>query len=252
MHGDEIGDGKHFVHGIEQRDAELACASRRAIRVEAHNAHAERMGALGNETANASKTENGERLFIELVAHEAIAAEFARMRRGIGGGNFASRRKHERHSVLGRRNDIARRNVAYGNAMLACGINIDVVARHAGAADNLAIRRGLNHLARDLGGGANDKGIVGADALEQLARGQAEALIDLVALPLQDVDALVDDFIGHQNLHCDSPFTAITPALRGCAFRYKRFVDYTHASFRIAKPSASEHRASRGRQIDDS
>ncbi len=56
VHRDEIGDGKHFVHGIKQRDAELACASRRAIRVEAHNAHAERVGALGNEAANAPKT----------------------------------------------------------------------------------------------------------------------------------------------------------------------------------------------------
>ena len=101
VHRDEIGDGKHFVHGIEQRDAELACASRRAIRVEAHNAHAERVGALGNEAANAPKTKNGKRFFIEFVAHEAIAAEFARMHRSIGGGNFASRRKHERHSMLG-------------------------------------------------------------------------------------------------------------------------------------------------------
>ena len=102
--------------------------------------------------------------------------------------------------------------------MLACSIDIDVVARHTSTADNLAIRCRLDHLTRDLGGRANDKGIIGPDALEQLVRGQAEALIDFVALPFQNVDALVDDFIGHQNLHCDSPFTAITPALRGAHF----------------------------------
>ena len=70
--------------------------------------------------------------------------------------------------------------------MLACGIDIDVVARHASTADNLAIRCRLDHLARDLGGRANDKGIIGPDALEQLVRGQAEALIDFVALPFRN------------------------------------------------------------------
>ena len=43
--------------------------------------------------------------------------------------------------------------------MLACGIDIDVVARHASAADNLAIRCRLDHRTRDLGGGANDIGL---------------------------------------------------------------------------------------------
>ena len=120
------------------------------VRVEADELHAEAARALGHERADAAEAEDGERLLVELGAGELRALPLALLHRRVGLRDVARLREHERHRLLGGRDDVGRRRVAHDDAALGGGRDVDVVDAHAGAADDLQVRAGLDDLARGL------------------------------------------------------------------------------------------------------
>ena len=92
MHRDEIGQGKKLLHVVVKRHAQLLGALGAAVRVVAHQVHAECTGALGNQAADAAQAEDGQRLLIQLAAAELAAGPLPRMHACVGSGRYCARR----------------------------------------------------------------------------------------------------------------------------------------------------------------
>jgi hypothetical protein len=106
VQGDEIGAGEQIVE-LHLLDAEIERALGRQEGVEGDDAHAQADAALGDDAADIAAADHAERLAGDLDAHEAVLLPLAGLRRGVGGGDFARQREHQRDGVFGRRDRIA-------------------------------------------------------------------------------------------------------------------------------------------------
>ena len=101
------------------------------------------------------------------TAHEAVLLPLAGLRGGVGGGQLARQRHHQRDGVLGGGDGIAERRVHHDHAGGGRGGNIDVVDADAGAADHFQLLRRLDHIGGDFGRGADGDAVILIDDLEQ-------------------------------------------------------------------------------------
>ena len=200
MHRDEIGQGKKLLHVVVKRHAQLLGALGAAVRVVAHQVHAECTGALGNQATDAAQAEDGQRLLIQLAAAELAAGPLPRMHACVGLGGVARAGKHEAHGLLGGRDDIGSGGVAHDDTGLGRSLDIDVVHAHAGTADDAQLRSRGDDLARDVRGGAHHKRIVVGDGLDKLIRGHLQLDIDLQALFRKAVQTGLRQLLGNQDL----------------------------------------------------
>ena len=99
--------------------------------------HVERLGALGDELADAAEADHAERLAVELVAAVARARPLAADERAVRLGDVAAQRERQRQRVLGGGDRVRLGRVGDDDPALGRGVHVDVVDAGAGAADHL-------------------------------------------------------------------------------------------------------------------
>ena len=200
MHRDEIGQGKELLHVVVERHAQLLGALGAAVRIIAHQVHAECAGALCNQAADAAKAEDGQRLLIQLAAAELATGPLARMHAGVCLGGVARACQHQAHGLLGGGDDVGGGGVAHDDAGLGCGLDVDVVHAHARAADDAQLRSHGYDLARDVRSGAHHERVVFGNGLDEFIRGHLQLDIYLQALFRKAVQTGLRQLLGNQDL----------------------------------------------------
>jgi hypothetical protein len=236
VEGDEIGLGqqlvqRHLLH------AHLDGALRRQERVIGSDLHLEAQRAAGNDRSDIARANEAQRLAGELDAHEAVLLPLAGLGRGIGLGQLAGEREHQRDRMLGGRDRIAERCVHHDHA-LGTGIgNIDIVDADAGAADHLQVGGSVQYLLGHLGRGADGKAIILADHGLQLLRRLAGNLIHLNAAITEDLRGLGVHLVGNQYLGHDNLILAlpVIPAKAGIHLPASRSSDRVGNGFPPAR-----------------
>ena len=135
---DEIGAAEDVVE-LDLLDADLDRPLRRQERIEGDDLHLEAERPVGDDRADIAAADDAQRLVEELDAHEAVLLPLAGMGRGIGLGDLAGQRHHQRDRVLGRGDGVAEGRVHHDDAARRGGGNVDIVDADAGAADHLEI-----------------------------------------------------------------------------------------------------------------
>ena len=97
---DEVGAAEELVE-LDLVDAELHRALLRQERIEGDHLHLQADGAVGDDRADIAAADDAERLGRDLDAHEAVLLPLAGLGRGVGGGELAGDREHQRDGVLG-------------------------------------------------------------------------------------------------------------------------------------------------------
>ena len=202
--GDVVGEGEDFVEGGDG-DAEGLRAGFGEIRVVGEHLHAEGEGALGDFGADAAEAEHSEGLAKELGAGERLAVPLAFVH-GLDGFRDRTREGEEvGERQLGGGDGVARGGVHHDDAALGSGFDVDVVDAYAGAADADKAVGGGEDFAGDLGLGADQDGVDVRDQLQDLLRGGAVGLDDLIAgLGFEEGDSGGRDLVGDEYLrHSD-------------------------------------------------
>ena len=152
----EVGLGDGLIER-QQLDAHLARSVGRHERVVGDDTHAESLGAVSHELADAPQPDDGQCLVGQLDAFPPRPLPPAGDQRGMRLRNVASLGKQQRHRVLGRGDDVALRCVDNHHAApRRCG-DIDVVEPDAGPADHQQLVGMFQHLRRHLSGRADDR-----------------------------------------------------------------------------------------------
>ena len=94
---------------------------------------------VGDDRADIAAADDAERLVEELDAHEAVLLPLAGMGRGVGFGDLAGERHHQRDRMLGGGDGIAEGRVHDDDAARGGGRDVDIVDADAGAADDLEL-----------------------------------------------------------------------------------------------------------------
>ncbi len=137
--GDEVGLAVDVAARLGLLDAELAEALGGDERVEGEHAHAEALGAGGDELADAAEAEDAERLLVDLDAAELRALPLAGGEAGVRLRDVARQRQHQRDGVLRGGDDVRLRRVGDDDPALGGRLDVDVVDPDAGAADDLEV-----------------------------------------------------------------------------------------------------------------
>ena len=198
--GDEVGQRHKGVHVVVQRHAQLLGALGAAVRVVAHEPHAEGTGALGHEAADAAEAEDGERLLVQLHAGVLPALPDALVHGRVRLRNLARAGKHEADGVLGGGHDVGRGRVAHDDAVLGGRFDVHVVHAHAGAPDDAQAIGGFDDLGRDLRGRAHDERIVAGNGLDQLLGRHLQLDVDLAPLVAEHCETRLGQPLGNQHL----------------------------------------------------
>jgi hypothetical protein len=136
---------------LDLLDAHFDRALRRQERIEGDDLHLQAERAVGDDASRYCRADQAERLAGDFDAHEAVLLPLAGLGRGVGGGDLAREREHQRDGVLGRGDRIAERRVHHDHALGRRGRNVDIVDADAGAADDLQVGRGGEDFLRHLG-----------------------------------------------------------------------------------------------------
>ena len=115
VQGDEIGAPEQLVE-LDLLDAEIGRPLGRQERIEGDHLHLQPVRAVGDDRADIAAADDAERLAGDLDAHEAVLLPLAGLGRGVGRGNLAGKRKHQRDRVLGGGDRIAERRVHHDDA----------------------------------------------------------------------------------------------------------------------------------------
>ena len=114
--------------------------------------HAEGRGALGDEDADASKTDDAEHLAEELGPLEPGPLPSTGAQGCVRQGDVARLREQERHRVLGGRHDVALRSVHHHDATRSGSGDVDVVEADTCTAHHHQLLGGFEHRCCHLGG----------------------------------------------------------------------------------------------------
>jgi hypothetical protein len=125
---------------------------------------------------------------------------FSHLPAWVGFGQIAGEREHQRDSMFGGGDRIAERGVHHNNTLGGGGGNIDIVDTDAGAADDLEVGRGSEHLLGNLGRGADGEAVIVADDGDQLILGLAGNLVDLDSAVAEDLSGERVHLVGNQYL----------------------------------------------------
>ena len=197
---DELRARQQFVE-FHLLDAERHRALGGEEGVEGDDAHLQSQGARGDNRADIAAADDAESLAGDLHAHEAAFFPFARLRRGVGGGNVARQREHQRYGVLGRRDRIAEGRVHHDDAARGRGGNVDIVDADAGASDDPKTRGLRQYVGGHPCRGANRQTIVIANDGGELFLVLAERRlkIDIDAPRLENLDRGGGELIGDED-----------------------------------------------------
>jgi hypothetical protein len=160
----------HQLLEREQLDAHGPGPVGRDVGVERHELHAEGVGPLRHERADAAEADDAEDLAVELDALPLRPLPLPGLQRGVGLGHVAGLGQQERHRVLGRRQDVRLRRVDDHHAPAGGRLDVDVVQADAGPADHHEVGPGLQHVGRDRRRRADDQGVGTLDRDQQLLR----------------------------------------------------------------------------------
>ena len=215
MDGEEVGLGDHLVEA-EQLDAHLLGPLLRHEGVVRHEAHAEALGPVGDQLADAAETDDAEGLVGEFDALPTAALPATVDEGGMGLRHVAGRGQQQRHRVLGGRNDVALRRVDHHHAAAGGRLDVDVVEADARATDDHQVGAGGQHGVGHVGGRADDQCARARDHLEQIGRRQVEPDVDVVTGGAEAVEAAVGNFFGDQDAsHRPSCLSSPTPQFHG-------------------------------------
>ena len=137
----------------------------------------------------------------DLHAHEAALLPFARLRRGVGGGNVARQREHQRDGVLGRRDRIAEGRVHHDDAARGRGGNVNIVDADSGPSNDPQTRGLRQYVGGHPCRGAYRQTIVIADDGSEffLVLAEHRLKIDIDAPRFEDLDRGGGELIGDEN-----------------------------------------------------
>src|SRR6185295_14667877 len=184
VEGDEVAAAEDVVE-LDLLDADLERALGAEEGIIGDDFHAKPERPVGDDRADIAAADDAERLVEELDAHEAVLLPLAGMRRGVGFGNLAGERHHQRQRMLGGGDGVAERGVHDDDAARRGGRDVDIVDADAGAADHFQVLRLGDELGRDLGRRADGKPVIGGDA-----RGECILVLAEIGL-VGDLDAPV-------------------------------------------------------------
>ncbi len=186
----EIGDGL---------DAQLGGAGRSQERIEADHLHVEAGGAAGDLAADATQTDDAERLAGELGADEFAAFPLALMHAGVGGGHVAGQRHQQRDGLLGGADGVAAGRVHDDDALARRRCHVDVVHADAGADDDAQPARILQLSRRDARVAADDDAVGGADGFLEFGALEFLSIVEFDARLSQEVQTDRWQFVANQN-----------------------------------------------------
>ena len=167
---DEVGPGQQRVE-IDLFDAHFHRAFGREERIEGDDLHLEAQRAAGDDRADIARADQAQRLAGDFDAHEAVLRPLAGLGLGIGFGDLAGEREHQRDGVFGGGDRVAERGVHHHDALRRGGGDIDVVDADPGAADDLEVGGGVEDLLGHLGRAADREAIILADDRRSALRG---------------------------------------------------------------------------------
>ncbi len=172
VHREHVGLGEHLVEGAELRVERLGAVGVEVGIVD-QNPHAEGAGADGHLAADAPRSDQPERLAVQLAAAQLRAVPGPRLHGAVGRGHAPGQREHERHGELGRRDGVPGGRVEHRDALLGGGLDVDRVHADAGAPDHLEAAGGGHRFARDLGGAPDDDGVHVVERGGQVRNGES-------------------------------------------------------------------------------
>ena len=199
VHGDEVGARQELLER-HLLDAELGGALLAQERIVGDHPHLQPERALGDDRADIAAADQAQRLEAELGAHEAVLLPLAGLGAGVGRGDLAGQREHQRDGMLGGGDGVAERRVHHHDAVRRRRLDVDIVDADAGATDDFQVLRLRQHLGRDLGRRADREAVVVADDGAQLGGFQAGLEVDVAAALGEDLDGARRQLVGDQNL----------------------------------------------------
>ena len=197
---DDVGLHEERLERRHELDAELSAALLRHVGVERDDLHAEGRGALGDEDADASETDDAEHLAEELGPLEPGPLPSTGAQGCVRQGDVARLREQERHRVLGRGDDVGLGRVHDEDAARGRGRDVDVVEPDACARDDLESVRSGDDLGGDARRRPDDEGLVVADGAGEVARGEVGTEVD-VEVGAEQVEAVLGEFLGDEDPH---------------------------------------------------
>ncbi len=168
--GEEVGAGDELLDRRDEVDADLAGTVGAHVRVVGHELHAERVGALRDEHADATEADDAERLVVELDALPPRAVPLVVLEVAVGLGDVPCLGEQQGDRVLGRRQHVGLRRVDDHHAASRGGFDVDVVETDAGPPDDDHLVGRFEHLGRDLRRAADHERGRAAHRFEQLGR----------------------------------------------------------------------------------
>jgi hypothetical protein len=116
MQRDEVGAGEQRIE-VCLLHAHFDRAFWRQERIEGHDLHLEAERAGSDDAADIARADQAQRLAGDFDAHEVILRPFARLRLGVGFGDLAREREHQRNGVFRRGDRVAERRVHHHHAL---------------------------------------------------------------------------------------------------------------------------------------
>jgi hypothetical protein len=198
--GDEVGLGEDLVDGVHESDTEPRGPVGSDERVVGHQPHAEGVGALGHERADAPEPQHPEGLVVQLGAVPAAALPPALDERRVRLWDVAGQAQQQGQGVLGRGHDVRLRRVADHDARPGRGLDVDVVEPHTCTTDDLEVGRGSDDVGVDGRLRADDDGVEARHTGEQLVLAESGVDDDLV-VDGQRVDAGLGELVRDEDAH---------------------------------------------------
>ena len=199
MQGDEIGPRQQVVQ-LHLLDAQVIGAFLAEEGIIRHHAHLQALGAVGDDAADIAGADQPQHLAGDFHAHEAVLFPLAGLGAGIGRGQFARQRQHQRDGMFGGGDGIAEGRVHHDHAGAGGGGNVHIVHADAGAAHNLQVLRRLQDIGGQLGGAADGDAVILVNDLEQLFLAEARLHIGIHAALLEDGNGGRRQLVGDKNL----------------------------------------------------
>ena len=147
MDGDEVRGSEQLLLG-HRLAAALFDLLRGEENVTAENAAAEALQPGGDHRADLADADDADRAAAHIVVHHNIREHLdplALHERGVRPGDVAHFADHQRRDEIGDGGGVAPFGVVYGNAALAAEGKVDVLRAGAQHADDLHVRRGVQH-----------------------------------------------------------------------------------------------------------
>ena len=141
--------------------------------------HPERQRPLRDERTDTPEADDPQGLSMQLDSLIHLSIPSAGPHAGIGWCDVASLGEEKRHGVFGCTDDVRLGRVDHQDTGRGCGPKVDVVDSHAGATDNLEVRRSGQQFCIDLGGRSDNQPLCIMQSCEQIGTIDARRNVEL-------------------------------------------------------------------------